>query len=31
VVSLIVFALGIQFMLFAMLFDMREENNGTWY
>ncbi len=31
VVSMIVFALGIQFMLFAMLFDMREESKGTWY
>ena len=31
VVSIIIFALGIQFMLFAMLFDMREENKGTWY
>jgi len=31
VVSVILFALGVQFMLFAMLFDMHEENKGTWY
>lgn len=31
VVSLILFALGVQFILFAMLFDMQEENKGTWY
>jgi len=31
VISMIVFALGIQFILFAMLFDMREESKGTWY
>jgi glycosyltransferase involved in cell wall biosynthesis len=31
VVSVILFALGVQFILFAMLFDMQEENKGTWY
>ena len=31
VVSVILFALGVQFVLFAMLFDMQEENKGTWY
>lgn len=31
VVSVILFALGIQFVLFAMLFDMQEERNGGWY
>ncbi|PWR72920.1 glycosyltransferase family 2 protein [Methanospirillum stamsii] len=31
VVSVILFALGVQFMLFAMLFDMQEENKGAWY
>lgn len=31
VVSVILFALGVQFVLFAMLFDMQEENKGSWY
>lgn len=31
VVSVILFALGVQFILFAMLFDMQEENKGAWY
>lgn len=31
VVSVILFALGVQFVLFAMLFDMQEDNKGTWY
>ena len=31
VVSVILFALGIQFVLFAMLFDMQEEKNSGWY
>jgi glycosyltransferase involved in cell wall biosynthesis len=31
VVSVILFALGVQFVLFAMLFDMQEENKGAWY
>lgn len=31
VVSVILFALGVQFILFAMLFDMQEENKGSWY
>ncbi|NLV26896.1 MAG: glycosyltransferase family 2 protein [Methanomicrobiales archaeon] len=31
IVSVILFALGVQFMLFAMMFDMQEENKGTWY
>lgn len=30
-VSVILFALGVQFVLFAMLFDMQEENKGAWY
>lgn len=30
VTSLIVFGLGIQFLLFAMLFDMQEERNEIW-
>lgn len=31
VVSVILFALGVQFVLFAMLFDMQEEHKGAWY
>lgn len=31
VVSVILFALGVQFLLFAMMFDMQEENRGAWY
>ncbi len=31
VVSVILFALGVQFILFAMLFDMQEEKSGAWY
>lgn len=31
VVSVILFALGVQFVLFAMLFDMQEEQKGQWY
>jgi len=31
VVSVIVFGIGIQFLLSAMMFDMQEENKGTWY
>lgn len=31
VVSVILFALGVQFVLFAMLFDMQEEQKGPWY
>ena len=31
VVSVIVFGIGVQFLLSAMTFDMQEENKGTWY
>jgi len=31
VVSVIVFGIGVQFLLSAMMFDMQEENKGTWY
>ena len=29
--SVIVFSIGLQLILFAMLFDMQEEKNGSWY
>jgi glycosyltransferase involved in cell wall biosynthesis len=31
VVTLLLFGLGAQFLLFAMLFDMQAEKNGGWY
>jgi len=31
VITLLVFGLGAQFLLFAMLFDMQAEKNGGWY
>ncbi len=31
VVSVIVFGIGVQFLLSAMMFDMQEENKGSWY
>lgn len=31
VVSVIVFGIGVQFVLSAMTFDMQEENKGPWY
>lgn len=31
VISILVFGLGAQFLLFAMLFDMQAEKNGGWY
>lgn len=31
VVSVIVFGIGVQFVLSAMMFDMQEENKGSWY
>lgn len=31
VISILVFGLGAQFLLFAMLFDMQAERNGGWY
>lgn len=31
VVSVIVFGIGVQFLLSAMTFDMQEENKGSWY
>lgn len=31
VVSVIVFGIGVQFILSAMMFDMQEEQKGTWY
>ncbi len=31
VVSVIVFGIGVQFILSAMMFDMQEENKGSWY
>ncbi|KAF5083771.1 Glycosyl transferase family 2 [anaerobic digester metagenome] len=31
VVSVIVFGIGVQFLLSAMMFDMQEENKGVWY
>jgi len=31
VITLLIFGLGVQFLLFAMLFDMQAEKNGGWY
>ncbi|MCK8517545.1 glycosyltransferase family 2 protein [Methanoculleus sp. 7T] len=31
VITLLMFGLGVQFLLFAMLFDMQAEKNGGWY
>jgi len=31
VITLLTFGLGVQFLLFAMLFDMQAEKNGGWY
>ncbi len=31
VISILIFGLGAQFLLFAMLFDMQAEKNGGWY
>jgi len=31
VIAILVFGLGAQFLLFAMLFDMQAEKNGGWY
>jgi len=31
VIAILVFGLGAQFLLFAMLFDMQAERNGGWY
>ena len=31
VITLLIFGLGAQFLLFAMLFDMQAEKNGGWY
>ncbi len=31
VITLLTFGLSVQFLLFAMLFDMQAEKNGGWY